>query len=216
MNNVLKLTLVFSVALLLQNCAIAPVENQPIQTPVSNCAMVEETIVLRNQTVKLPTTGKFVLESHLATKSDFGGGFPTTNTQGIDTHIANACKLIKGAKPGCSDVYTTRYHKEWTPPEGGKAGQGSVGNLKPTVLEEMWSGNMYWKVKPAPGTKFLACNRASCVVTIVGFETGPLDPKWLGGLQGEVMWALKASSSTTIRWGRLKDQTLAPGPVDCK
>lgn len=189
----------------------------------SDCSVISETLVLKNQTAKLPKMGKFVLESHLATKSDtFPAGrlFPQSVSEGILDHMNRSCEYLKklGVK-NCLDVFSTKYHRAWTPPESGKAGQGSVGNLKPTVEEEMWSGNLYWTSanKPKPGTKFLASRGGRHVVVVMGYETGPRDPSFLGGLQGEVMWWLQANNShTDIQLGRLKDQTLPPGPVICK
>lgn len=180
-----------------------------------NCELVGEKLVLANQTVTLPATGQFVLESHLLTKED-GAGWPTTITDRIDTHLKRSCEALKMAD--CKAIYSSTYHRQWTPAEGGRIGQGSVGELRPTVLEEMWSGNMMWtgKNKPKPGTRFLAQANGKSVAVVMGFETGPKDKKWLGGLQGEVLWALKATSKTAIRFGRLKDQGVTPGPVDCK
>lgn len=188
----------------------------PSPTPsLGRCEMQEEVLQLANQTVTLPATGIFVLESHLLTKED-GQGWPATVADRIEGHLSRACAALKAGR--CEAIYTTRYHREWTPAEGGRIGQGSVGELRPTVLEEMWSGNMMWsaKTKPKPGTRFLAQVGKKAVVVVVGFETGPGDRKWLGGLQGEVMWWLGAKNTTPIRWGRLKDQSLSPGPIDCE
>jgi hypothetical protein len=188
-----------------------------------DCSVVTETLKLTNQTVTLPKKGRMVLESHLATKSDsFPAGrlFPQTISEGILDHMNRACEILKKhGVTNCLDVFSTKYHRQWTPPESGKAGQGSIGNTKPTVIEEMWSGNLYWtrENKPKPGTKFLASRNGRHVVVVMGYETGPRDPKFLGGLQGEVMWWLKATNTDSdIQLARLKDQSLSPGPVVCK
>jgi hypothetical protein len=172
--------------------------------------------------VQFPASGQFVLESHLATTSDVfpqGRLFPRTTKEGIEAHITHSCSELQAISPNvsCDAVYRTRYHKEWTPPEGGKAGQGSVGNLRPPFLEEMFSGNMMWKSdgKPAPGTRFLASFNGKHVVIVLGYETGPNDPKWLGGFQGEVFHYLGADDSKKITIAKLKDQNLRPGPVQC-
>lgn len=186
----------------------------------SKCEVVEETLKLTNQTVTLPVEGRMVLESHLATKEDTfpGRSFPNSIHEGILDHMNRSCERLKkfGVK-NCLDVYAASYHRQWTPPEFGLAGQGSIGNRKPTVDEEMWLGNMYWtrENKPAPGTKFLASRGDRSVVVVMGYETGPRDPKFIGGLQGEAMWWLRATNADPVRLGRLKDQSVPPGPITC-
>lgn len=178
-----------------------------------------------SQEISLPKTGKFVLESHLATQSDkFGSDqkrlFPKNVKEGIELHLEESCQVLKAIdeKTDCKKVYATKYHKEWTPPEGGKAGQGSVGDLKPTATEEALSGNMMWDKdsKPTPGTKFLVTFKDKAVVIAMGYETGPRDiKKWLGGLQGEVFYLLGATSNDQITIARLKDQSQKLGPISC-
>lgn len=178
-----------------------------------NCDLITETLKLKNQTVTLPTTGKFVLESHLLTKDDIK--MPQDVRDGVMNHIDRSCELIGGT---CSEVYTTKYHFQWTPAESGHIGQGSVGSLRPSVEEEMWSGNMYWtkENKPKPGTKYLAKFKNNSVVVVMGYETGPADPKWLGGFQGEVFYGLGAKfNQDQIYFGRLVDQSHKPGPINC-
>jgi len=209
----------------------APVVVAPEPAPVppvttgGNCELLPAaSVILKQGVVKLPATGAFVLESHLATKEDkFPGGrlFPKNVSENIQAHTTKSCLELKKLNKTieCTNVYASKYMKEWTPPEGGKAGQGSVGDVKPSVVEEMWSGNMMWAAgkKPAPGTRFLASFQGKSVVVIVGYETGPGDASLLGGLQGEVLWYLGAKSQkdlVTIGW--LKDQTLPPGPITCK
>jgi len=204
--------------ILLAGCADHPVKF-PTGSLNVNCELVQEDIVLRNQKVTLPASGKFVLESHLVTKADEFLGYPKTITESIEDHLARSCYILRAIAPGtsasCGEVYATKYHRQWTPSESGEIGQGSVGSLKPTVLEEMFSGNMYWTSRPYPGTKFLACTN-QCVVVAVGYETGPRSKKYLGGFQGEVHWFLGANSNSSVYWGRLKDQTINLGPVTCR
>jgi hypothetical protein len=138
----------------------------------------------------------------------------------MKAHLDNSCKELKNIRTDidCSKVYNTRYHKEWTPPEHGKAGQGCVGDKKPSLREEMFSGNMMWRSgkKPSPGTRFLASHNGKNVVFVMGYECGPSQSKWLGGLQGEVFYLLGASDNSEITITKLKDQSLLPGPITCQ
>lgn len=202
--------------------APSPAPVPPVTTG-GNCELMDASVVLKQGAVKLPATGSFVLESHLATKEDKFGTrlFPKNVSENIQAHTTKSCLELKKLNKtiDCTSVYSNKYMKEWTPPEGGKAGQGSVGDVKPSVVEEMWSGNMMWAAgkKPAPGTRFLASFQGKSVVVIVGYETGPANASLLGGMQGEVLWYLGAKSEKdliTIGW--LKDQSLPPGPITCK
>lgn len=190
-----------------------------------NCATEPYAVVTTNQgTVNLPATGKFVLESHLATTVDtFPNGrlFPKTTSENIQAHLSASCIELKTIDTGieCSSVYSTSYQKVWTPKEGGGvAGQGSVGDLKPSLREEMFTVNMMWKTSPKPGTRMLATYKDKNVVVIAGYETGPGEAKYLGGMQGEVFYFLgvKDNESTAVTLSKLKDQTATPGPIICK
>ncbi|HEY8097117.1 MAG TPA: hypothetical protein VIE65_13620, partial [Methylobacter sp.] len=163
-------------------------KTEKLEATTNKCATEPFSAFTSNrEAIKFPASGKFVLESHLATNSDsFSGGrlFPRTVTENIQVHLDNSCHELKkiNANIDCAAVYKTRYHNEWTPPEHGKAGQGSVGDVKPTIQEEMYSGNMMWAPgkKPAAGTKFLASFNGKTVVFVMGYETGPNDSRWLG------------------------------------
>ena len=233
----MKSILTFVCLLALTSCKTDS-DTKPTQTPtqVDNlapapkldaCETVKESIWVTkgssSKEIKLPKAGKFVLESHLASKEDgFADGriFPKTTAEGINTHLEKSCQILKSISGNldCLTVYKTKYHKVWTPAEGGKAGQGSVGDLKPSLREEMFSGNMMWdkQSKPSAGTKFVAKFKGKAVVFVMGYETGPADlNKWLGGLQGEVFYYLNATAKDDIEIGRLKDQSLEVGPVSC-
>ena len=191
--------------------------------PANVCEGYPLTMRLKGRTVTLPATGVWTLESHLATKDDSFPGrrfFPRTVKENMAAHLDNSCGLLDRLVRGldCKRVYSTRWDKEWTPPENGKAGQGAVGNNRPSAKEEMWVFNMMWlgKAMPKPGTKFLASYKGRSVVVVGGYERGPSSAKFLGGFQREVLWylgAVEASSRVTL--SALKDQDLPPGPVDC-
>jgi hypothetical protein len=223
--------LIFVAAFIINGCSTVPVtvdnvkqEDTRVSPPIDNvnsgnCALVSETLNLQNQTVKLPTNGRMPLESHLLTKED-GLPWPKSQTDRIAAHLSKSCTLLKAKLPGvdCNKVYSSKYAREWTPSEGGYIGQGS--GAIPPLEHEMFSGNLYWtsKNKPRVGVndKFLVCANSKCVVITMAYETGPGNPKLLGGIQPEIQYLLGANNDTQITLGRLKNQATNLGPVVCK
>jgi hypothetical protein len=190
-----------------------------------SCKSYHTATKLRGRTVTLPANGIWTLESHLATYADKfpeGRRFPRSTKENINAHLQKSFKHLQKFVPGASfdKVYNNRYTKEWTPPENGKAGQGCMGNLKPSSEEEMWIFNMMWVgkgSKPKPGTKFLASYKGKHVVVVGGYEVGPSSGKFLGGFQPEVFWYLGAKyGSSKITISALADQTVKPGPIQCQ
>jgi hypothetical protein len=188
-----------------------------------DCTFRKESLSLKKRTIVLPTTGAIVIESHLATAEDqFSKNrlFPVDDQELLDTHKARSClRLLElPINANCKDAYKDPHVQVWTPPEGkGLFGQGSVGNRRPPVLEEMWSGNMNWTAgsKPNPGTRFLVSRGPKHVVLIMGYETGPDNPGLLLGLQSEVAYYLGVENNDVVEVGRLVDQSASPGPVEC-
>jgi hypothetical protein len=191
---------------------------------------------LNNRIVRLPASGKFVLESHLATTADVfpetGKAktprlFPTVtfainkrligSDEGIQQHLVREWNEYRKFFPATpfKALFDNSYVKQWTPAESGQPGQGSVGNTRPSVVEELWIANMYWsaKGKPKPGTKFLITAHGKRVVVVMGYETGPDDPKFLGGAQGAVFKALGLKDHEVAEIACLKDQSVPVGPV---
>ena len=198
------------------------IERVHSDSDAGSCEGSPLTMKLRGRSVNLPAKGLWTLESHLATKSDSfsrGNSFPRTVRENISAHINKACARLTKMLPNieCGDVYDTRWAKEWTPPEGGKAGQGAV-SARPSQAEEMWIFNMMWadKSMPKPGTKFLATYNGKSVVVVGGYERGPASKHFLGGFQREVLFALGATEdSSRVTLSTLRDQSLPPGPVTC-
>ncbi len=199
---------------------------EPEKAPTDSanaCEGYPLTMELRGRSVTLPAAGLWTLESHLATDEDSFSSdksFPGTVRENISAHITNSCARITELIPGadCGEIYDSRYTKEWTPPENGKAGQGSLGDVRPSKEEEMWIFNMMWtdQSMPKAGTKFLAAFNGKSVVVVGGYERGPSSEHFLGGFQREVLWALGAvEDSSEITLSTLMDQTLPPGPVNC-
>jgi hypothetical protein len=194
---------------------------------LDRCAVIATTVerggASWSDTITLPAKGKMVLESHLATtEDDFDGRlFPGTQDEEIADHLARSCARLQhlGARTGCDEVYRTQYHRRFTPAEGGgKIGQGSTGDRKPPAEQEMWVMNIMFRDGhvPPPGQRWLVSANDRCVVAVAGWEVGPGDQGLLGGMQGEVHWYLGTDNDSEITvHGPLKDQTLAPGPIEC-
>lgn len=196
---------------------VPPSASSGSSVPTGGCVLEQERLELANQTADLPKFGRFVLESHLVTVEDGLSGWPRNTSDKILPHLDAACRELRKqfAVQDCAMVYNSKDARVWTPAEP-TIGQGST-SQKPTTVQEMWSGNMYWtsKSKPAPTTKFLACANQKCVVVNMAFETGPRDKVYLGGLQREPHWFLGTNNESKILFGRLKDQSVKLGPINC-
>ncbi len=199
-----------------------PVAERVVEKSANACEGYSLKMRLRGRSVTLPASGLWTLESHLATKEDSfpnSRSFPRNVRENIPGHIAKSCDMLARLIPGtdCGSVYDSKWAKEWTPPEHGKAGQGAV-SARPSAEEEMWIFNMMWsgKAMPKPGTKFLASFNGKNVVVVGGYERGPSSKHFLGGFQKEVLWALGATEdSSRVKLSTLSDQNLPPGPIKC-
>jgi hypothetical protein len=118
-------------------------------------------------------------------------------------------------KVSFNELFDNTYLKQWTPAENGQPGQGSVGNDRPSVAEELWIANMCWaaKGKPKPGTKFLMTAHGRRVVVVMGYETGPESRVFLGGAQGAVFKALGLKNQDVAEIACLRDQSVPVGSV---
>ncbi len=212
--------------------SLLPAQDQNIPVPVAEPVRVNTTascegyplrMRLSGRSVTLPAAGVWTLESHLATDDDYfpdSRSFPKSVSENISSHIDRSCKLLAGLIPGvnCGEVYSSKWDKEWTPPEHGKAGQGALGAVRPSKEEEIWIFNMMWvgNSMPKAGTKFLATFNGKSAVVVGGYERGPSSKKFLGGFQKEVLWYLGAQEgSSRVTLSALTDQSLPPGPITC-
>lgn len=178
------------------------------------------------RTVTLRATGRFVEESHYVTSLDeFPDGrlFAESKDENIDAHLTRSLALYHFFDPNLTleQLYPNAHNKVWTPPEGGKAGQGAIGAGQVKILEakdELWLVTMMWAKghKPKPGTKFLMEANGKQVVVVAGFETGPAGQQYLGGITREVHAWLGTNNQSEITISFLKDQTVASGPVTCQ
>jgi len=169
--------------------------------------------------LKLPASGKWFVESHLATSGEkfAGRSFPNSTTELIEKHLDDSAAIMGVAK---DTLYPAKWGwvRTWTPPEGGKAGQGSRGELKPSALEEMFVFNMMFApgTQPPAGQKWLISVGDVHVVVVGGYEIGPSAQDRMGGLQVEAAYLLGIHSGGSAKLhGPLVDQSLKPGKVSC-
>ena len=204
-------------------------EGLQVNSPFATICDVKKSSVKRglftrwSDTIHLPSTGIFYQEGHLATEEDSWKNkngssryFPQSNTDDIESHLERSARMLGVS---VEQLYPNKWAKLWTPPEGGRSGQGSVGNLKPSAQEEMFIFNMMFQQadRPPPGERWLMSYGNHHAVVVGGYEIGPASQSRLGGVQPEVLHILKApygSAELTIH-GPLIDQSLAPGKINC-
>ena len=204
------------------------------------CALAPYTVKLQRGkkivAVALPAKGSLVEESHYMTTHDKlpdvwpgamakqpKGEHAVQCDEGIVAHLERSIALYRRFKPEATiaDVYPEWWQQVWTPQEGGYCGQGSIGEVQLKTLTpemELWLLTMNWApdTKPDPGTRFLLGYKGKHVILAAGFETGPRQRKFLGGVTPEVHNYLGVMNETKgLSLGYLQDQTLAPGPVEC-
>lgn len=177
--------------------------------------------------VHFPDTGRFVEESHYVTTLDDvpdHGGFPTRPAQDIHEHLVRShmyyLALVDSTMPQDS-LYSQPYHRVWTPAEGGRIGQGALGDAQLELLDpwsEMWLITMMWAPgqRPEPGTRMLLRANGRAVVVVAGFETGPASEQFLGGVTPEVHAWLGTDHESEIEVIWLEDPDVIPGPVICR
>jgi hypothetical protein len=179
-----------------------------------------------HQHVIFPVKGKFVIESHYLNTKD-SSHVRKDAYDSIEEHLKISCELYnkRVEKVDCKKMYNTKYVKQWTPAEGGHIGTGSIAQdyqqkyLSPWM--EMWMTTMMWKTgkdRPKPGEKFLIINPLNHkkVVVQMGFETGPSNGKWIGGMVAEVGYYLRADERSVLKVYHLMNQDIQLGPTDCE
>ena len=176
--------------------------------------------------INLPLTGKFTEESHFVTDKDsFDDArlFANGKDENIDSHLERSYEIYKKYDSTLTfqNLYAKWWQKVWTPSEGGEIGQGSVGKVQVNELSpamEMWFLNMMWAPgqRPARGTKFILEYDSKHIVVIAGYETGPADKKFVGGVTREVHAFLGTNPNSDIKISLLKYQNSPIGPVKCK
>ncbi|MBN1946228.1 MAG: hypothetical protein JW797_11165 [Bradymonadales bacterium] len=174
------------------------------------CQMQQDPIDLinREEPLQLPAIGEVVREAHLVTTQEFPDGWPTSSREGLEDHYALS-QSVSG--------YVMTRTSDWAPAgEGGcEYGQGST--VRPPVLDEAWYVNMYWRYRPAGGTRMLVYNPVNgrAVVTSAGYETGPGSNLRIGGACEEIHHYLGSTHGSRLLMGFLADQELPLGPIEC-
>lgn len=162
--------------------------------------------------LRTPATGAVVKEAHLVTEAeafDTRTGWPKSFTHGLKNHYT-----LSQAASG----FETDRKEPWAPAgEGGsKFGQGSTGGPIP-VLDEAWYITMYWRDRPARGTRMIVMNveNGRAVVASAGYETGPGSNQKVAGVVEEVHHHLETTHGSQLLIGFALDQELPLGPIAC-
>jgi hypothetical protein len=164
---------------------------------------------VQGDVLQLPVTGPVVLEAHLVTPSEpFDGGWPSAARDGVERHY-----VLSEAE----SRYVMHRREDWAPyGEGGSMwGQGS--SVKPPLADEAWYVNMYWRNRPAAGTRMIIQqpDGGLGVVAAAGYETGPGSATAIGGATEEIHDFLGTVHRSPLTMGFAVDQTLPFGPVRC-
>lgn len=191
-------------------CATRPVD---LRMFWRECAAGIDCYVADGETyLRTPAVGPVVKEAHLVTQDDFDdlGGWPSSGREGLEAHYQRTIDATG---------YRMSRTEPWAPAgEGGSEwGQGSTGRPLP-VEDEAWYVNMYWRERPAPGTRMIARNPANgrAVVLAAGYETGPGANTAIGGVTEEVHDWLETGHRDALLLGFAADDALPLGPIECE
>jgi hypothetical protein len=189
--------------------ACAMIEQQ-LQMFWSSCAVPDCSRQSGKSYLSLPTTGPVVKEAHLVTENEpFPSGWPGSFTDGIQRHY----QLSQDATG-----YDMSRTEPWAPAgEGGsRYGQGSTGGVLP-VEDEAWYITMYWRQRPAKGTRMIVTNpdNGRAVVASAGWETGPGSNTAVAGVSEEIHHYLGTGHLDDLTIGFAADDSLPLGPIDC-
>jgi len=175
--------------------------------------------------LQLPAVGRFVEEAHYVTREDFFGDetYPSDKDHRIELHLRRTLRLYRQHDPDITyeKLFPSWFARVWTPSEGGNIGQGSVGASQLRELapeQEMWLVTMQWLTgeRPPPGTRMLVRSGDRKVVVVAGYETGPEQEKFLGGVAPEVHRWLGTHNGSRLEISYLSDQAFPAGPTDCE
>jgi len=160
--------------------------------------------------LRTPAYGPVVMEAHLVTVDDpFPGGWPSSSTDGLSEHYARS--------QAASGQVVVR-NQPWAPEgEGGSQWGQAAYSVPLPVLEEAWYVNMYWRERPAAGTRMVVLDPFTSVGVVVagGYETGPGSNTAIGGAVEEVHRVLGTGHRDALVMGFAEDPAAPLGPVDC-
>lgn len=188
----------------------------PKDEPQKNPTMGKQTLQLRWGEITLPQTGKWAEESHYITQDEFlvSQNFPKTLQENIKFHLIKTRNHIEEKYPNFpfENLHKTRSSQLWTPAEGGgNIAQAARGMILPTFEEEIWQGNMMFKKLPKIGTKFMLTDGKKKCVIQMGYEIGPSNNYYIGGVTSEVLSYFDAKHGATLTLDYC-DQSLPLGP----
>ena len=159
--------------------------------------------------LQTPARGKVAREAHLITVEDAA---PTSATDGLQRHLRRSQertghKLVR-AKPWANWAQAQ--------PSSKRFGKSSSGKLP--VVDEAWYVTLYWREKPAPGTRVIVRNPANgrAVVAAAGWETGPASNRRVAGVSEEIHHWLGTSHDAVLDVGFAADASLPLGPIACE
>ena len=175
-----------------------------------DCTVNQQTIELKWGQQQLPATGPVVREAHLVTaeQSFSEEGWPQGYRDGVSEHIRKSSER--------TGFIATR-RDGWCPEGEGGCHWGEGSSIRPPIAHEAWYICLYWKTQPPPGSRMIVTNPANgrSVVAIAGYETGPGHAHGIAGVVEEVHTVLGSDHRDELTFGFARDQTLAPGPIDC-
>lgn len=208
-----------------------------------DCSVVETTEQLSTGIKQLLPAELFsIAESHYISKQDGWMGPATSETDKIAAHIALSKAYLKKTY-GLTDAQLTKaYSPHHATVWNGGDGAGPIGlggfvhapgmkNVRPELDAEIFQMNMYWVMTNGPNgtilspyappypTKYITSYKGKHVVVSAGYEQGPPLKHGRLGLSPETYYFLGAPNEmnkTKVAIGRLKNQNLPYGPVDCK
>jgi hypothetical protein len=183
--------------------------------------------------ISLPKKGPVILESHYISKEDkIQVGSLKDGTDRISEHIKLSCEALRLDDQQCKKKYKNHFKSIWNGTDGGAGGPAhAIGGTAlhhidktaiPSLEEEMSLANIRWYIdgnlrptSPPKGTKYLVRYGSKARVVAVGYEHGPPPKDGFLGLGPEAFDQLGLQNGFDVTIGRLKDQNIPLGPVNC-
>lgn len=189
-------------------CAVSP---QAVEMVWSSCAPgIDCEDIGGARYLNTPALGPVVKEAHLVTvDEEFPDEWPTSARDGLEAHYA-----LSEAATG----YVMARREPWAPEGEGGSRWGQAAHFRPLpVVDEAFYINMYWRQRPAPGTRMIVMHPSSgrAVVAAGGYETGPGANTAVAGVSEEIHHHLGTTHLDPLWIGFAADQGLPLGPIEC-